>query len=116
MIEATFSVENIGDTDGSEVVQVYISDPESVVAKPEKELKAFEKVFLRAGESRRVRICIPTSDIAYYNMSLHDWVVENGVYKVLIGTSSVDIRLSGEVDYCGEMPYTMKKLQDDTVG
>ena len=115
-ITVAFTLTNTGDTDGGEVVQVYIADPVSVVTKPPKELKAFEKIYLRAGESENVQLEIPLCDIAYYNMSLHDWVVESGAYEILVGTSSRDIRLKAEVNYQGAMPYSIQKLQDDMVG
>jgi hypothetical protein len=55
-------------------------------------------------------------DIAYFNMSLHDWVVENGVYDVHVAASSRDIRLSGSFVYNGDMPYSTQRLQRDMVG
>lgn len=116
MIDVQFTLTNTGDADGSEVVQIYVADPVSIVTKPEKELKAFEKVSLKTGESKRIRIQIPVQDIAYYNMSLHEWVVENGVYDVHIAASSRDIRLSGSFVYEGVMPYSTQRLQRDMVG
>lgn len=115
-IDVRFALENTGSCDGSEVVQIYVGDPVSVVTKPPKELKAFEKVFLNAGEKKTVHIQIPVSEIAYYNMSLHDWVVEDGVYDVHIAASSRDIRLTGSIVYEGNMPYTMVRQQRDMVG
>ena len=115
-IDVNFTLTNTGDRDGSEVVQVYVADPVSIVTKPPKELKAFEKVFLKAGESKQVHIEIPVADIAYFNMSLHDWVVENGVYDVHIAASSRDIRLTESIVYNGNMPYSTQRLQRDMVG
>lgn len=111
-----FKLTNTGDVDGSEVAQIYVGDPVSMVTKPPKELKAFEKVFLKAGQSRDVHISFPVKDIAYYNMSLHDWVVENGVYEVFVGSSSRDIRLTGSFAYDGNMPYSTQRMQRDMVG
>lgn len=115
-IDVKFTLTNTGDCDGSEVVQVYVADPISVVTKPPKELKAFQKVFLRKGESKQVHIEIPVADIAYFNMSLHDWVVESGVYDVHIAASSRDIRLTKSFVYECDMPYSTKRLQRDMVG
>ncbi len=115
-IDVHFTLANTGDWDGSEVVQIYVADPVSVVTKPPKELKAFEKVFLKKGESKQVHIQIPVADIAYFNMSLHDWVVENGVYDVHIAASSQDIRLTASFVYNGNMPYSTQRLQRDMVG
>lgn len=115
-VDVIFTLTNTGKRDGAETAQVYISDPESVVSRPVKELKAFEKVFLRAGESKRIHMRIPVDELAYYNVSLGDWVVEAGAYNVLIASSAADVRLSGTVIYEGDMPYTVKKDRDDMVG
>ena len=63
-----------------------------------------------------MHIEIPVADIAYFNMSLHDWVVENGVYDVHIAASSRDIRLTESIVYNGNMPYSTQRLQRDMVG
>ena len=116
MLHVELTLENTGDMDGSEVVQIYVGDPVSVVRKPPKELKSFEKVFLKAGEQKRLCLQIPVEELAYYNMSLHDWVVEKGVYEVYVGASSRDIRLQGSFLYDGPMPYSTQLMQRDMVG
>lgn len=87
------AVSNIGDVDGLETVQVYIRDEKSRLPRPEKELVAFEKVHLQAGETKHLRINIDKHAVGYYNTSLKAWVAEEGRFDVLIGASSVDIRL-----------------------
>ena len=98
-IEVEFDLENTGEYDGSEVIQIYVSDPVSVIDKPVKELKDFEKIFLKKGEKRRIKRILDVNALAYYNIMLKDWIIEDGEYDILIGSSSLDIRLSGSVEY-----------------
>lgn len=112
----SFDLTNTGDRDGAEVVQLYAADPVSTVSKPEKALLAFKKVFLRAGETRRVALDFTARDLAYYNVSLHDWVTEEGVYRLLLGASSRDIRLEKEILYTTDMPYTMTPTGETMLG
>lgn len=109
----SFNLQNTGACDGSEVVQVYVNDPVSTVTKPIKELKAFQKIFLRKDEAVRVSISVPISDLAYYNTMLHEWVVEQGEYRFLIGASSQDIRLEQSIVYDCKMPYTMEFCREN---
>ena len=83
---------NTGESDGKEIVQVYFSKEGSEVERAAKELKAFTKVDLKAGESKTVTIEVPVQELAYYNVAASDWKVESGAYKVLVGASSRDIR------------------------
>ncbi len=115
-VEVTLKVRNIGECDGKEVVQLYVSDDASTVSKPVKELKKFEKISLKKSEEKEVKFILTYDDLAYYNISLHDWVAENGKYTVSIGSSSQDIRLKGSFVYEEEMPYTMKQTGKDMIG
>ncbi len=92
-ITLTAKIVNIGKRAGKETVQVYFQALESSVSRASKELKAFKKVSLEAGMSQEVKFTIPVDDLAYYNVSLKQWIVEPGKYKILIGSSSRDIRL-----------------------
>ncbi|MDD4429808.1 MAG: glycoside hydrolase family 3 C-terminal domain-containing protein [Bacteroidales bacterium] len=83
---------NTGRCDGAEVVQLYVSDPESELPRPQKELKAFQKVFLKAGERRELVFELALSDLAYYNDSKKEWLLEPGAIKCLLGSSSREIR------------------------
>ncbi len=96
-LKVSFKVKNIGDRDGAEIAQVYVSDAESTVYKAPRELKGFEKVFLKAGEEKQVTVTLDRRAFAYYDTDLGDWNVEDGVYHILVAASSRDIRLKGSV-------------------
>lgn len=91
-ITFTISVKNTGDKDGSEVVQLYISDLKSSLPRPIKELKAFKKIGLKAGEEKTVEFTIDKSALSFFDSDKHDWVAESGDFEVLIGASSSDIK------------------------
>lgn len=90
-------IKNTGACAGSEVAQLYLSCRDSVIIRPEQELKGFEKVHLEAGQSRGVTFTLSGRDFSYFNTELADWHVESGDYEVRIGASSRDIRLSALV-------------------
>jgi len=75
-----------------------VSKPSSAVERAEKELKAFKKVNIAAGETTSVSVSIPVKDLAYYDVKTKSWVVEPGKYKLLAGTSSRDIEQSGTIE------------------
>ncbi len=87
-ITANVKVKNTGKYAGKETVQLYISKSNSVVERAEKELKAFKKVNIAAGETVNVSLKIPVKDLAYYDVKTSKWVIEPGKYKLLAGTSS----------------------------
>jgi beta-glucosidase len=93
----TVHIRNTGSRDGAETIQVYVHPEASPVARPVKELKAFAKVMLKAGEARDVAIRLELSDLAYYNVTGHKWVLPPGKYDLLVGTSSRDLPLKGFV-------------------
>lgn len=88
-----FDVTNTGKMTASEIAQVYVTDRECTLVRPEKELKGFEKVTLKPGEI--VTLSVPLSEEAfrYFDPFLHEWVVEPGEFTVSVGASSADIRL-----------------------
>lgn len=90
-IEASVQVKNTGTIDGSEVVQLYLSDTESSLPRPAKELKGFEKVFLKAGESTTVTIRITEENLRFYNPAKKGWCAEPGEFTVSVGNSSRNI-------------------------
>ena len=112
----SFDLTNSGAMDGAEVVQLYVGDPVSTMSKPEKELKQFEKIFLKAGETKRVTFQITDEDLNYYNCALHKWVVENGVYDLYLCASSRDIRLKVSIEYMDPGCYSMQKMQEPMIG
>ncbi len=97
-VTVSFKVKNTGDRDGAEVAQVYVSDVESTIFRPLKELKGFKKVFLKAGEETEISIELDKRAFAYYNVKLGDWHVESGEFKILVGASSRDIKLEASVN------------------
>ena len=88
----TLTITNTGKVAGAEVVQVYVKDDVSALPRPEKELKGFEKVFLKAGESKKVTIKLGKEAFQYYNDVKKAWVREPGTFTVMAGSSSGDIR------------------------
>ncbi len=94
----TVSVEvaNTGNYDGAEVVQLYVRDLVGSVTRPVKELKGFQKIFLKKGESRTVEFTLTEEDLRFYNSNL-DFVSEPGEFKVFVGTNSDDVLEAGFV-------------------
>lgn len=109
----TFTVKNTGDRDGAEVAQMYISMKGGKVYRPEKELKGFAKVNLKAGESKKVTISFDDKSFRYFNTKTNKWEVEGGEYIVSVGSSSADIKLTAKVSKAGttdEIPYSEAEL------
>ncbi len=96
-VDVSLTVKNTGDVDGAEVVEIYVKDEESTIFRPEKELRAFKKVFLKAGESKEVTFTLGKRAFAYFNVKLGDWHVETGVYEIMAAASSRDVRLSAKM-------------------
>jgi beta-glucosidase len=94
-IRISVDVENQGDRAGKEVVQLYVRDMESNLARPEKELKAFAKVMLEPGQKEAVTFELGQDDLSFYDPSQKCWVAEPGEFEVLVGSSCQDIRLTG---------------------
>ncbi len=116
-LEITFDLKNTGNFDGAEVVQLYIGDPLSTVVKPIKELKKFQKVFVKAGESKRIYFTLNPTDYSYYNVMLKEFVTENGRYDIYIGASSQDIRLTASFIYNNEAsPYSVNCTGEAIIG
>lgn len=97
-VTVSFKVKNTGDVDGAEVAQLYVSDVESTIYRPVKELKGFKKVFLKAGEEKEIEITLDKRAFAYYNVNINDWHVESGEFKILVGASSRDIKLEASIN------------------
>jgi len=89
----SFDVTNTGKIGGYEITQLYINDTKASVARPVKELKGFEKVYLGAGESKTIRIPIDRESLSFYDVEAKSWKAESGKFIVMIGASSQDIRL-----------------------
>ena len=98
---AEFTLTNTGNRDGAEVAQLYIGMKDGKVFRPAKELKGFQKVFLKAGESRRVHIPFDDKTFRYWNVRTDQWETEGGTYTIMIGASCLDIRLRTETEIEG---------------
>ena len=113
-VTVTLKVKNTGMMAGKEIVQVYVRDVESTVFRPNKELKGFTKVYLDPGEENRVSIELDRRAFAFYDVDQQDWVVEAGVFEILAGSSSQDIRLRANVQISSTqkatIPAERKKL------
>lgn len=96
-VKIQVEVANVGRMDGAETVQVYVSQENPSLPRPVKELKGFQKVFLREGEKKCVTLEIPVRDFAFYDDRQSRWVVEPDRYKLHIAASSRDIKKSVEV-------------------
>ncbi len=94
-ITASVTVTNTGSYEGEEVVQLYIRDIVASITRPLKELKGFQKIKLKPGESKTVSFTIKVNDLKFYNSNLK-WVAEPGDFKIFIGTSSSNVK---EVDF-----------------
>ena len=109
----TFTLTNTGRTDGAEVAQLYIGKKDAKVFRPAIELKGFAKVFLKAGESRKVEIPFDKRTFRYYNVKTSAWEVEGGAYEVYVGASSQDLKLIDCIEIEGtgaENPYNAEQL------
>lgn len=111
--EVSFRITNIGKTDGAEIAQLYVALPDSTIFRPEKELKGFAKIFLKAGESGQVTIPLDDKAFRYWNVKTGAWETEEGTYRILVGASSADIRLKGELAVEGSsavIPYISREV------
>ena len=96
-VKVTFDMSNTGKMDAAEVAQVYVHDVKSSVPRPYKELKGYEKVFLKKGETKRVTIELEDDAFSYYDMDKQRFVVEKGDFEILVGTSSECLPLKGSI-------------------
>jgi len=96
-VKVSFQLVNEGDMDADEVVQLYVNRIGATVEWPAKELKAFKRVSLKAGESKKVVLEIPLDDLRYWNETQNAWNLEHGKLQLLLGAASDDIRQTAEV-------------------
>ena len=109
----SFEISNVGKVDGKEVAQLYVGLKDSEVIRPVKELKGFAKVFLKAGETKKVEIAFDDKTFRYFNTLTNKWEVEKGVYDIYVAASVNDIRLSGTIEQKGtgaKAPYNIADL------
>lgn len=93
----TFTIANAGAWDGAEVAQVYVSCKDGNVFRPQKELKGFAKVFLKAGESRTVSVSLDDKAFRYFNVKTNRWEVESGIYTISVASDSAHVWLSANI-------------------
>lgn len=100
-------IANTGKFDGAEIVQLYAKAPQGVY-KPAKELKGFTKVYLKAGESKRVEITVSKEDLRYWNIKQNRWALEGGEYELQLCSDCETVKLSETVTLAGdgESPYS----------
>jgi beta-glucosidase len=90
-------IKNSGTRAGDEVVQLYVRDVEASVKRPRQQLMAFERVSLRPGETRTVSFNVSPERLGFWDEKRKAWIVEPGAFEVMVGSSSVDVRLKGEI-------------------
>ncbi len=93
----TFTIANAGAWDGAEVAQVYVSCKDGNVFRPQKELKGFAKVFLKAGKSRTVSVSLDDKAFRYFNVKTNRWEVESGIYTISVASDAAHVRLSANI-------------------
>jgi beta-glucosidase len=97
-VTVSVNVRNTGKRDGQEVVQLYVKHMGSKVERPIEELKGFERVALKAGETKTVRIALKAKDLAYWDAQTKQWVVEDEKVNLMVGASSAGVKLQQTIN------------------
>jgi beta-glucosidase len=107
LVKVSFTVTNTGKCAGAEIAELYVGEQNPTVPRPIKELKGFKKVFLEPGDSRRVTLELDQRSFAFFKTNLDPtkqvWEAEPGIYNILVGASSQDIRLNGQFKLQSEL-------------
>lgn len=82
-VKVSVDVKNVSDIDGEETVQLYVHDKATPMIRPVKELKAFEKVLIKSGETKTIELTVPVSSLGFYNIDM-DYVVESGDFDIYV--------------------------------
>ena len=101
-VVASMDIKNTGTRAGDEVVQLYVKHLNSAVERPIKELRGFERITLRPNETRTVRLPLKGTDLAYWDVGKQSFVVEPGRIGIMVGASSVDVRLEKTIEVTGK--------------
>lgn len=96
-VKVTFRIRNTGKRDGATAAQVYVGECSPTLARPEKELKGYEKIFLKSGEVREISIVLDDEAFSHYDTALNDFIVTPGEYRILVGDSSLNLPLNATV-------------------
>ncbi len=97
-VTVSLNLKNTGKMDAEEVVQVYVSRPESALTRPEKDLAGFKRVAVKAGETKNVVIDIDKETFRHWDEAADGWAIETGAADFMVGSSSADIRLTGNTN------------------
>ncbi len=101
-VDVRLTVTNTGDRRGTDVVQLYVGDPDAAVARPVRELRAFTKVDLEPGRSQEVTFRLGARDLSYWSTTAGQWVLEGGRFDLAVGASSRDLRLTTSIDVAAD--------------
>jgi beta-glucosidase len=97
-VNVSFDLQDVGARAGAEVVQMYVHQAKSNVVQPIKSLRGFQRITLEPGETKHVTFALPTSFLSYYDVVTHKFIVAPGIFNVMIGSSSDDIRLRADLE------------------
>ncbi len=97
-ITVNLTVQNTGKKNGDEVVQLYVHDVVSGVKRPAKELRGFQRIRLNPGQKQNLTFTVPADKLAFYDEKTHAFIVEPGMFDIMVGSSSEDIRAKGQVE------------------
>ncbi len=115
-VTVSVDVTNTGDIEGKEIVQLYVRDLTGAARRPLRELKGYEKVSLKPGETKTVNFVLDYRSFAWYHTGIKDWYAASGDYEILIGASSRDLRLSGNVRLTTQKLLPLKVHMNTTLG
>jgi beta-glucosidase len=107
-VDISLTIENVGNVAGEEIVQLYIHDEIASIPRPIKELKGYQRMMMEPGETKKITFHLPVDQLAFYDLDL-DLIIEAGTIKVMLGSSSEDIRLSGEFVIVGDKKIPVKE-------
>ena len=95
-VSISFDVKNTGHREAAEVAELYVGDSHASIPRPVKELKAFAKINVKPGETRRVTLTLKSRAFSFYDIQKKDWSAEPGDFTILVGGSSDKIQLQGK--------------------
>ena len=115
-VRVAIDVKNVGHMGAKEVVQLYVHSAHNGAARPEQELKGFEKVYIAPGKTETVEFELNPRAFAYYGSAIRDWYVEGGAYEIRIGASSRDVRAAKTIEIEAGKPIPVRVTMDTTFG
>ena len=115
-VRVAIDVKNVGHMGAKEVVQLYVHSAHNGAARPEQELKGFEKVYIAPGKTETVEFELNPRAFAYYESAIRGWYVESGAYEIRIGASSRDIRAAKTIEIEAGKPIPVRVTMDTTFG